>query len=164
MPKWVVAHKGPNKGRLGYCVSVYDEGLSSRAVRWGTGHFVPGKRNGSRMSADSLRDATAEELAAHFAAHPDDEWQCVDQDDTKDLPRANTTTQVKNAAGKWVEWKVKTSLRHRGFVEIIDPDDKVVELHPTHDEATAALKKILGIDENWEDGDIMPGDPDYDDS
>jgi hypothetical protein len=162
MPKWVVVTKGSNKGKLGYCVSVHDEGLESRAVRWGSGHFDPGKRTGSRTSSANLRDATDAEIKAHFKAFPDDEWQCVDQDDTKGLPFANMSTEVKNDAGQWVTWRIKTSLSNRGFVELIDPTGVVLEYHPTSKAASARLDEILGIGEEWEDGDILPEDEAYD--
>lgn len=160
MPKWVVVTKGPNKGRLGYCVSVYDEGLGSRAIRWGTGQSDPGKRAASRTSSANLRDATNSEIKAHFEAFPDDEWQCVDQDDTKDLPSANMATEVKNDAGEWVTWRIKTSLRNRGFVEILDPTGAVVEYHPNWKVAHDRLMVILGM-EDFEDGDTLPEDPEY---
>lgn len=161
MPKWVVVTKGPNKGRLGYCVSVYDEGLGTRAVRWGSGQFEAGKRAGSRTSSAYLRDASDSEIQAHFESFPDDEWQCVDQDDTKDLPSANMATEVKNDDGEWVTWRIKTSLRNRGFVELIDPTGTVLEYHPDGEAARNRLDEILGIDGDWVDGDILPEDEPY---
>lgn len=72
MPKWVVCVKGKHVGKLGYVYSDYGDGPLS--IRWGEGYnLVDGRiTHSSNQAANKLRDATAEELEAHFRDHPSD--------------------------------------------------------------------------------------------